>query len=229
MKILALLLATAAVALGSLLDQDPEVVYTEEFVEDGIKLLVVKPLRVFATKEGKGSRGRLKVNTKVELVGFNERAYQIRGTRSNGEGVSGWVSPKALAAKDPKFVEKFQQIYKRQLVVREMIENHEIAIGMTPEEVGKSLGEPTKTKVRRTAKGSNETWEFIEYEEVKHYATVRNPYTGGLVRQLVSTTKEEKSKTKVEFESGVATAIEESEDRTRGRVKSVAFPVVVAW
>jgi len=230
MKILILAFAMVGSVSGSLLDQDPKVVYVEEFAPDGIKLKVVKALNVFATKDAKQKRGRLRVGTKAEIVGFNERAFQIRGTRSNGEGVSGWVSPKALTSVNPDFIEDFKKIYRRQLVVRDLIANEEVAVGMTINEVEKSLGAPTKTKARRTAKGSAETWEFIIYETVKHYANFRDPYTGGIYRRLVNTTKEEKSKTKVEFENGVATAIEESEDHSRrGRVRSVAYPLILTW
>ncbi len=230
MKLLIVLFSLANLATASLLNQDPTVVYTEEFAPEGIKLEVVKSLNVFASKAGKEKRGRLKLNTKVELVGFNERAFQVRGTRTNGEGVSGWVSPQALTSKNPNFIEDFKKIYKRQLIVRDLIENHEVAIGMTIDEVERSLGLPTKTKTRRTAEGTSDTWEFIVYETVKHYANIRDPHTGAVYRKLVNTTKEEKSKTQVEFENGVAKAIEESEDHSRrGRVRSVAWPIIYSW
>jgi len=215
----------------SLLDSDPEVVYTEEFSEKKIELLVVKPGPVYSSKKGKlGGTwlGQLKQDTKVELVGFNETAYKVRGTSDRG-GVSGWVSPKILASKDKDFVENLQKVYRRQIDVRTLIANHEVAIGMSMEEASQSLGRPTKTKVRRTAKGQSGQWEFIEYDEISHYQTVVDPVTRQVYRQLTHVTKEEMSRLVVEFENDIVTATEESESREGGAVKVVVPPLVVTW
>lgn len=215
----------------SLLDNDPEVVYTNEFTEDRIELLVAKTGPVYSSKKGKFGGtwlGQLKEGTKAELIGFDESAYQIRGTSDRG-GVSGWVSPKILASKDKDFVENLKKVYHRQLEVRELIVNQEVAIGMTLDEVAKSLGTPTKTKVRQTAKGQSGQWEYIEYEEVKHYQTVYNRTTGQRYRQLVEVTKEELSKLVVEFENNVITAIEQSESHDGGTVKIVVPPLFFTW
>ncbi|NNM28609.1 MAG: hypothetical protein HKO57_03750 [Akkermansiaceae bacterium] len=212
----------------SLIDSDPEVVYVEEFSAKPIELLVVKPGAVYATKQGKRKLGNLKVDSKATLVGFDERAYKVRGTGQRG-GISGWVSPQALGSKDKDFVENLKKVYRRQKDVRELIANQEVAIGMNLAEVSQSLGRPTKTKVRQTAKGQSGQWEFIEYEEIKHYQTLRNPATGGLYRQYTHTTVEELSKLVVEFENDVVTAIEESENNEGGRVRIVVPPIVFGW
>ena len=216
-------------AAAQTLNTDPDVVYVEEFSEKPIKLKVAKEGIVFATKKGGRQRGSLKVNTTVELVGFTDKAYKIKGKRSSGDGVSGWVSPLALTAKDKEFVKKFKAVYDRQIIVRELIEKKEIALGMTEDEVGLVLGEPTKTKVRRTKEGVTTTWEFVEYEIEKHYANYRDPSTGAVYRSLSHTTKEEVSNTKVEFENGIVSSVEESQDKGKSRRRIVVTPMVVFW
>ncbi len=213
---------------SSLLNSDPDVVYTEEFTDKKIELLVLKPATVYATKKGGRKLGVLKVDTKVTLIGLTEKAYKIRGTATHG-GVSGWVSPKALGSKDRDFVENFKKVYERQKVVRDLIARHEVAIGMSVEEVSASLGKPTKTKVRQTIKGKTGVWEFIQYEEQDHYQTVRDPLTGRVFRQYSHTTKEELGKIVLEFEGEVVTAIEETENNEGGKVKIVAPPLVFGW
>lgn len=216
-------------AKDSLLNSDPEVVYVEEFTDKKIELLVVKPGTVYATRKGGRKLGVLKVDTQVTLLGITEKAYKIRGTAVHG-GVSGWVSPKALGSKDKDFVENFKKVFERTRTVRELIENHEVAIGMSPEEVSAALGRPTKTKVRQTAKGRTGKWEFIHYEEQDHYTYVRDPLTGGVFRQFSHTTREEIGKIVVEFENEVVTAIEESEDNEGGgKVKIINPPLVLGW
>lgn len=213
---------------SSLLNSDPDVVYTEEFTDKKIELLVLKPATVYSTKKGGRKLGVLKVDTKVTLIGLTGKAYKIRGTATHG-GVSGWVSPKALGSKDRDFVENFKKVYERQKVVRDLIARHEVAIGMSVEEVSASLGRPTKTKVRQTIKGKTGVWEFIQYEEQDHYQTVRDPLTGRVFRQYSHTTKEELGKIVLEFEGEVVTAIEETENNEGGKVKIVAPPLVFGW
>ena len=137
---------------GSRIDSDPDVVYVEEFTDATIELLAIKAGGVYATKKGQRKLGNLKIDSKVKLIGFTEKAYKIRGEATHG-GISGWVSPKVLASKDQDFVENLQRVYKRQMEVRELVAAGEVAIGMSLDEVAASLGEPTKTKVRQTSSG----------------------------------------------------------------------------
>ena len=228
-SLLASVMATAELReKTSLLNNDPEVVYTGEFTDKKIELLVVKPAPVFATKKGGRKLGVLKVDTKVTFIGMTEKVYKIRGTAVHG-GVSGWVSPKVLGSKDKDFVENFKKVYERQKVVRDLIAKHEIAIGMSMEEVSAALGRPTKTKVRQTVKGKTGVWEFIQYEEQDHYQTVRDSLTGRVFRQYSHTTREEIGKVVVEFENEVVTAIEESENNGGGKVKIVTPPLIFGW
>ncbi len=220
---------TARKAGDSLLDADPEVVYVREFTDRDIELLVVKPAPVLSTRTGGRKLGVLKVDTEVELIGFTDEVYKVRGTARHG-GVSGWVSPKNLASKDKDFVANLKKVYERQKKVRELIANNEVAIGMSLDEVARSVGKPTKTKVRQTKTGDSGSWEFVDYEEQDHYRYVQDPQTGRVFRQFSHTTREERGKLMVEFEDGVVTAIEESENRSgTGQVKIVVPPIVFGW
>lgn len=216
-------------AVAQTLNTDPNVVYVDEISENPIQLKVVKEGTVFSTKKGGRKRGVLQIGSMIDLVGFTENAYKIKGKRTNGDGVSGWVSPLALTTNDQDFVKKFKAIYERQMIVKELIENKEVALGMTEDEVYQSYGNPTKTRVRRTKESVTMTWEFVEYEIENHYSTYRDPATGATYRQLSHTTKEEVSNTTVEFENGIVSAVEESEDHGKARRRTVASPMVVFW
>ena len=118
-------------------------------------------------------------------------------------------------------------VYARQTEVKALIEKGEVALGMSRDEVCQVLGEPTKQTIRRTKEGLSGSMEFTEYEEIRHFQPVVSPNTGRLFRQFTHTTQEEKSKTIVEFENEVVTAIEESEQENGGDVRVVIRPV--AW
>lgn len=238
MKIIFHILVAAAIILPldaeikrdrkSLLNSDPDVVYLGEIVDPGIRLKVIKEAPVFSDKDGNRRLGYLKANQTVELEGMTEKAYKVRG-QGTRNGIAGWVAPWAFSHPQEDFVEKLKQLYERQIAVTEVIQAGGIAIGMTLDEVAQSRGKPTKTSVRRTAKGESGSWEFIDYEEVKHYINRIDPVSGQVFRQLSHVTREEKGKSVVEFEDGLVTALEESENNAGGGVRIVVPPLVFNW
>lgn len=212
----------------SLLNSEPGVVYLEELVDPPIKLRVIKEAPVYADKEGNRRLGFLKAEQSVTLEGMTEKVYRVRGQGTHN-GIAGWVAPWAFSHPEKDFVEKLKQFYERQIAVTEIIEAKGIAIGMTLDEVAQSRGKPTKTSVRRTAEGETGSWEFIDYEEVKHYITRIDPVSGQAFRQLSHVTQEEKGKSVVEFANGIVTALEETENNGGGSVRIIVPPLVLNW
>lgn len=213
----------------SLLNSEPGVIYLEEILEVPIKLKVIKEAPVYSDKEGKIRLGYLKADQTVELEGMTEKAYRVRGQGRSNNGIVGWVGPHAFSHPQEDFVAKLRQLYERQIVVNKIIEDKGIAIGMTLDEVDKSRGKPTKTSVRRTAKGEAGNWEYIDYDEVKHYTTSIDPVSGQTFRQLSHITREEKGKTVVEFEDGLVTALQEDENNGPGNVRIIIPPLIFGW
>jgi len=213
---------------GSLLDSDPDVVYLDITIPKPIELEVVKEAPVFSDKEGKHRLGTLKADQKVKLEAITDKVYRVRG-QGTRDGIAGWVGPWAFSSRDPQFVENLKKLYARQIEVQNLIANRQVAIGMTLDEVALSLGKPVKTSMRRTSTGQSGVWEYIEYEEIKHYVTRIDPISRQVYRQLSHVTQEEKSKTSVEFENDVVSAIEESEDRKGGNVRIIVPPLIFGW
>lgn len=218
-----------SVATASLLDDDPDVVYLRQ-LDQKLKLKVENPrFSVFATKKGGRSRGQLREGSTAEIIGFTDRALQIRGTRADGQGMAGWVSPKAFKLPSPDFEAQMKEIHERELKVRKYIANGEVVLGMRPDEVAQVLGEPTKTSAKRTRDGDTLTWEFVEYDLVNHYATFIDPFTRIPYRRLTHTTQEVKERTAVTFTNGAATSIEESEEQSPRRPRIVVRPFIFPW
>jgi hypothetical protein len=238
MKVPVPFLALAALALQasaeiggerkSLLNSDPEVIYLEEIVDPPIKLKVIKEAPVYSDKGGSIRVGFLKADQTVKLEGMTAKVYKVRGEGTRN-GVAGWVAPWAFSHPQKDFVAKLKQLYERQIAVNEIIAAKGVAIGMTPVEVEKSRGKPTKTSIRRTAEGEQGSWEYIDYEDVKNYITRIDPASGQVYRQLASITREEKGKTVVEFKDGLVTALEENENHGAGNVRIIVPPLVFRW
>jgi hypothetical protein len=210
------------------LNSDPDVVYVQDFTDKALKLKVIKSAPVYSDKEGNHRLGYLKTDQLVDLEGFTERAYRVRG-QGTKHGIAGWVAPWAFSHSDKEFEEKLKKLYKRQIAIREIIANGEIAIGMTPAEVSQSRGEPTKTSIRLTKKGESGSWEFIDFHDIKHYTTRVDPISGQAYRTFSHTVREEKGKTVVEFEDGLVSAVEESENKGQPQVKIIVPPLIFGW
>jgi hypothetical protein len=228
--VFALLISTEAKSeRKSLLNSEPGVIYLEEILEVPIKLKVIKEAPVYSDKEGKIRLGFLKANQTVELEGMTEKAYRVRGQGRSNNGIVGWVGPHAFSHPQEDFIAKLKQLYERQILVKKVIDDKGIAIGMTLDEVDKSRGKPTKTSVRRTAKGEAGSWEYIDYDEVKHYVTRIDPVSGQAFRQLSHVTREETGKTVVEFEDGLVSALQEDVDNGPGNIRIIIPPLVFGW
>lgn len=212
----------------SLLDSDPTVVYLDQTLKKSIDLQVVKDAPVFSDKEGKQRLGILKGNQTVRLEAITDKIYRVRG-QGTRDGIAGWAAPWAFSSTDPEFVAHLKSLYDRQIQIQNLIAKNQVAIGMTLEEVTLSKGKPTKTTTRKTATGESGRWDFIEYEDVKNYVTEVDRATGNTYRRLVSVTRVEKSKSFVEFENDVVTALEESEDHQAAKSRIVVPPLIFQW
>jgi hypothetical protein len=212
----------------SLLDSDPDVVYLERALKKPVDLKVIKEAPVFSDKEGRHRLGTLKAEQTVRLEAITDKIYRVRG-QGTRDGIAGWVAPWAFSCKDPQFVTHLKELYDRQIQVQALIDAKSVAVGMTLDEVSLSRGKPTKTSVRKTDKGESGRWEFIDYEEIKHYVTRIDPVSGAAYRQYSHTTQIEKSRTAVEFENNVVSAVEESEDNQGGNVRIVVPPLIFGW
>ncbi|WP_018971142.1 hypothetical protein [Rubritalea marina] len=222
--LIALLFSASVLQAG--LDDDPDVVMLGE--AERMPLMVVEPTVVYATKKGGRRLGVYPMQTKLTLLGMTERAYKVKGKAKHSK-VTGWVSPKHLAAQEPQFVESLKQHYQREMEIRELVAKKEVAIGMTLDEVRRSIGDPTKKESRLTKEGSSGTWEYIKSEERKHYTTYRDAFSGQVFRRFSHITQEVTEKLTLEFDQDVVTTITTLEDQGAGNVRIVVPPVIFAW
>jgi len=212
----------------SLLEGDPNVVYLNAVLNKPVKVTVVKEAPVFSDYEGRHRLGTLRANQEVEIEAITDKVYRVRG-QGTRDGIAGWVPPWAFRSTEPEFVEMLKNLYEREMIVKRLIAEGRLAIGMTFDEVKRCRGEPNKTSIRRTGEGQSGTWEYIEYEDVRHYTTHIDPVSRRPYRTLSHITREEKGKLAVEFENGLVSAIEESTRDRPGNVRIIVPPIVFGW
>ncbi len=232
--VLILVSLTASTALyaahpkPSRLDNDPAVIYLNQHIDHPIYLLVAQPLKVYSSRKGGRRLGIIPANTKVELLAITDKAFRIKGKAFHGN-VIGWVNPKLLASKDKNFIANLKKFYHRQIAINALIAQHDIAIGMTLEEVTQSLGEPTETESKQTRQGKTGKWHYVISEEQKHYRTLIDRHTGQIYRQLSHVTIEEKQRTTIEFTNNIVTAISRKKNNGPGKIRIIPAPIIFHW
>lgn len=210
----------------SALAREPDAIYLEDFTDSRVKLTVKGEPPIYKSTLRQDALGLLKKNREVELVAMTDTQYRVRGEAQHGT-VVGWVLPSELTSLDKDFVANLRELYDRQKLVEELIEAGEIALGMTIDEVGESLGRPSRKSSRLDKGGRMDIYEYITYKRIPQYR-----YVTGQDGQLYQETyyiKVESGKLTVSFKDQVADSIEETEGEPigGGKVRIISPPVII--
>ena len=230
---LALALATLAFSAvhaqsgKSRLPTEPGVIEVEGVLPKPLKLTVAADSIIYYQGDLQRALGNMAPGTVVQLIAINDTAWRVRGRARHGD-VAGWMRIGDLRSPDPKLAEKLKAYCERQKTVQELIQKHQIAIGMTGDEVKASLGQPARKSSRVTGTGKEETLEYAQYKNVPQTVTGRDQF--GNIVQSIMYVKMETGRLTVAFSGGAVTEIQETQGSTPlpgGGVKIVPAPVNV--
>ncbi|MEM1295951.1 MAG: hypothetical protein AAGH89_11340 [Verrucomicrobiota bacterium] len=150
------------------LSRETGAIYLEDVLEpeQSVVLRVIHPAPIYYQLDGKRRLGTLRLGFDAEIVAISQKAYMVRAKAQHAD-VKGWISPQALQAHNgADFVKILGQLYQRQLVVKELIERRQVALGMTFREVERSLGNPDRINSAIDASGKQDTLEYVTYKRV---------------------------------------------------------------
>ena len=147
---------------GSELNREPGAIYLEEILEKPIKLKVVRETPVYLQLDGKRNIGTLIADREVELLAISDKAYRIRG-RAKHDQVAGWIRPSDVEGMTENLKENLKKVYERAVIVEDLIHHRQVALGMTMNEVVRSLGNPTRTSSNLDKDGREDTFDYITY------------------------------------------------------------------
>ena len=139
----------------SLLDSDPNVVYLDQTIEETDRSQSDQGGSGFFRQGGQASASARSRRTRPSGWRPSRTKSTASAAKARRDGISGWVAPWAFSSTDPEFVANFKQLYDRQIQVQKLIAAKQVAVGMTLDEVSLSRGKPTKTCLRKTAKGQS--------------------------------------------------------------------------
>ncbi len=203
--------------------REPGAAYLEDITDERHYVFIRQPAPIFFELNFQRSLGTLRPGQRLELQAVAENAVRVKGRAQQGN-VSGWVAREQIENLGDDFVEKVRTAYERFQAVRELIANKQVALGMTAEEVGASLGRPTNTRARVDGDGRKDVWEFITYERQARATGAYDKFGKPIyVYELIAV-----ATISVTFADGAVVTVEETRDNvTRPRsVNVVSAPVV---
>lgn len=239
MKILSLVLAvlTSVFAIESAAAQltarrptsrlavEPGTIYVEDILTKPVVLKVLTDAPIYVSSKLDRAIGSMMPGTLVNLVAISDTAFRVRGKARHGD-TSGWLRAADVLSPDPNLVPNLKKLHDRQTKVEELITAHQIALGMTSEEVLASMGKPSRKSSKLSAAGKDEKFEYVIYERIPQYSTSVDAF--GRAVQTVTYIKVETGSLSVNFKNDIVDTIEETKGNPLGGggVKIVPGPVI---
>ncbi len=150
--------------------REPGAAYLADLFNKPLRLKVLKPAPIYFDASMTRSLGVLAEGQVVEVQAVLEENLRVVGKARQGQ-VSGWLPASYLEPLDADFVDRLKQASVRKTQIDSLIEKNDVAMGMTADEVTRSLGKPQKTRQRQDASGNSEVWEYIRYQRVPQQTT----------------------------------------------------------
>jgi hypothetical protein len=171
--ILAMGLLAASTAWSGPIVREAGAIYLSDFDLEPLKLALREPAPCYFEMSARRYAGTLRFPQAVKLDAVAPNGMlRVRGNAKQG-GVAAWVDPAYLEPLPPDFVANLQRAEERRREVEALIARNEVAIGMTPDEVARSLGKPQKRSSRTSRDGSSQVFEYIRYKLIPQ--TVYSP------------------------------------------------------
>ena len=245
-----MLLAGMAAVLAGPIVREPGAIYLSDFHEKVPRYRLNGPAPSYFEATMKRYAGTLRFPQTVQLDAISEDGLlRVRGNAQQG-GVAAWIEPKYLTGLPENYLEVVLRAEQRRRQVEDLIARGEVAMGMTLDEVGRSLGKPQKRSSRTSREGATQTFEYIKYKLIPQtvytpaYAQTLTGYRpeGGKKLETVvvrsgygyeaSTVyvKVPVGTVTVGFVNGLVETLEESEGTLAGANASIVVPPVnLVW
>ena len=248
--ILAVLLLAGSTAGSAPIVREAGAIYLSDFDLEPLRLALRQPAPCYFEMNARRYAGTLRFPQAVKLDAVAPNGMlRVRGNAKQG-GVAAWVDPAYLEALPPDFVANLQRAEERRRQVEQLIARNEVAIGMTPDEVARSLGKPQKRSSRTSRDGSSQVFEYIRYKLIP-----QTVYSPAYVESITGVRPDPRARletvvvrggygynastvyvkvpvgtTTVTFAEGIVESIEESEGTLVGADASIVVPPVnLVW
>lgn len=198
-------------------------IYLEEMLSKEVPVRISLAAPTYSTLNADRFLGNMLPNQNAVLLAVSDKAYRVRGKAKQGQ-IAGWITKGAVEGLAPEFESNLRKCYERYMIVKDLIEKNQVALGMTVDEVMASIGPPDKRGSKITKDGRTDSLEYISYKRVPQTVTVNDPY--GRPIQTTQYVEVESGRVIIDFVDNTVTSIEETEGVDLGNgVGSVPPPV----
>ncbi len=207
---------------------EPGTIHVEDILTKPVILKVISDAPIYVSSKLDRAIGSMMPGTLVKLVAISDTAFRVRGKARHGD-TSGWLRAADVLSPDPNLVPSLKKLHERQTKVEELITAHQIALGMTSEEVLASMGKPSRKSSKLSAAGKDEKFEYVIFERIPQYNTSVDAF--GRAVQTVTYIKVETGSLSVNFKNDIVDTIEETKGNPLGGggVKIVPGPVIFGF
>ena len=243
-----LLLLVATEADAAPIVRETGAIYLSDFGQKPLRLRVLRPAPCYFDIGMTRYAGTLRFPQIVQVEAFADYGCRIRGNAQQG-GVAAWIPYNEIEPLPEGLLANLKKSEERRKVVDALIARNEVAIGMTIDEVGRSLGKPQKVTNRADKRGTRQVWEFIKYALVPqttyapgygqtivtHPGKSKKPQAvivqGGGYYPNTIYVKVPVGTLKVFFKDGIVDALDQTEGTLvgAGQVSVVTPPINVYW
>lgn len=192
----------------SRLAKEDGAIYLEEVMDQEVVVRIKHATAAYGDLAANRWLGNVFANQKAILLAVSDKAYRVR-TRAKQGQIAGWISKAAVEGLDPSFDENLTKFYARYVIVKELIENEQVALGMTVDEVIASLGPPDLRSSAIEQAGRKDTFDYISYKRVPRTVTSIDAF--GLPVLLTQYVEVEDGRVTIEMSDSLVSAIKESE------------------
>ncbi len=196
--------------------REPGTIYLADMFDEEMRVRIGESYPVYTDLSASRWIGTLKPNQPAVLLAISDKAFRVRAQAQQGQ-IAGWVSKSAVVGIPEGFEEDLRTYHQRFLAVQDLIENHQIALGMTMEEVSASIGQASKRTSTVTTGGRVDTLDYIFYKQVPETYVVLDAF--GQPYTATRYVKVESGRITVDFTEGVVSSITESKDLDRSRAR----------
>lgn len=170
-------------AASSPVVREPGVTYLSDILDKPPKLKLLKPTDAFFSQEMNRYAGTLRVPQTVEVLAVHDEVCRVRARAQQGQ-ILGWIPVTAVEGLTPERLSELREMEKRRQMIEKLIEANEVAIGMTTEDVRRSLGRPQKVTHKADEDGTVQVLEYIRYRNVVRQVQV-NTVLGPVFQNVV--------------------------------------------
>lgn len=159
--------------------REPGVIYLSDFAEKPMRLRLVRAAPCFFDTSMSRYAGTLRFPQTVQVLAFGDKVCRVRGNAQQG-GVAAWLPYEELEPLPEGFLDDLAKAEERRRAVETLITQREVALGMTEDEVLRSVGRPQKRSKRADKEGVRQVWEYIRYQLVP-----QTTYSPGFTQTIV--------------------------------------------